>query len=99
MEVKDVLPVILYILGSISLVVLIILGVKLINTLNKIDNVVDDINKKVTSLDGLFSIIDNTTDKLALLSNRMVDGIAFIIKRLFKAKKRKEDEDNYEKEK
>lgn len=98
MSVNDVLPVVLYILGSILLVVLIILGVKLINTLNKIEDVVDDISKKANSLNGLFSIIDNTTDKLALLSNKMVDGIAFIIKRLFKPKKRKEDEINEEEE-
>lgn len=98
MSVSDVLPVILYILGSILLVVLIILGVKLINTLNKIENVVDDISKKANSLNGLFSIIDNMTDKLALLSNKMVDGVAFIIKRLFKPKKRKENEINEEEE-
>ena len=95
MTVNDVLPVILYILGSILLVVLIVLGIKLINTMNKIQVVVDDINKKVDSLDGLFSIIDMTTDKLALLSDRMVDGITYVIKKLFKPKKRKE-EDTYE---
>ena len=95
MTVNDVLPVILYILGSILLVVLIILGIKLINTMNKIQVVVVDINKKVDSLDGLFSIIDMTTDKLALLSVRMVDGITYVIKKLFKPKKRKE-EDTYE---
>ena len=49
MTVNDVLPVILYILGSILLVVLIVLGIKLINTMNKIQVVVDDINKKVDS--------------------------------------------------
>lgn len=90
--INDVLPVILYILGSILLVILIILGVKLINTMNKINIVVDDINRKSKSLDGLFSIIDVTTDKLALLSDRMVDGITFIIRKLFSRKKRKEND-------
>lgn len=92
MTINDVLPVILYILGSILLVILIILGVKLINTMNKINIVVDDINRKSKSLDGLFSIIDVTTDKLALLSDRMVDGITFIIRKLFSRKKRKEND-------
>lgn len=92
MTINDVLPVILYILGSILLVILIILGVKLINTMNKINIVVDDINRKSKSLDGLFSIIDVTTDKLALLSDRMVDGITFIIRKLFSHKKRKEND-------
>ena len=92
MEAADVLLILLYVLGSILLVVLIILGIKLINTMNKINLVVDDINKKVSSLDGLFSVVDMATDKLALLSDRMVDGITFVIKKLFKPKKRKEED-------
>ena len=94
MGVTEALLVLLYVLGSILLVVLIILGVKLINTMNKIDLIVDDINCKVKSLDGLFSIIDMTTDKLSLLSDRMVDGITLLVKKIFKAKDRKEEEIN-----
>ena len=82
------LVVVLYVLGSILLVILIILGIKLIITMNKIENVVDDINKKVKSLDGLFSIIDMTTDKLAMLSDRVVDMVTMVVKKIFR---RKED--------
>ena len=96
---EQLLLIILYLLGSILLVVLIILGIKLINTMNKIQNVVDDINKKVDSFDGLFSIIDNTTDKLALLSDKMVDGVTFLLKKIFKPRKRKEEDDLNEQEK
>lgn len=93
MTAEQLLLIILYLLGSILLVVLIILGIKLINTMNKIQNVVDDINKKVDSFDGLFSIIDNTTDKLALLSDKMIDGVTFLLKKIFKPRKRKEEDD------
>ena len=89
----EILSLVLYFLGSILLVVLIILGVKLIITMNKIENVVDDISTKVKSLNGLFSIIDTTTDKLALLSDRLVDVVSSIIRRIFK---RKEDSENNE---
>jgi len=89
----EILPVVLYILGSILLVVLIILGIKLIVTMNKIENVVDDINTKVKSLNGLFSVIDYTTDKLALFSDKFVDKITWLIKKIFI---RKEDKDNNE---
>ena len=99
MTAEQLLLIILYLLGSILLVVLIILGIKLINTMNKIQNVVDDINKKVDSFDGLFSIIDNTTDKLALLSDKMVDGVTFLLKKVFKSRKRKEEDDLDEQEK
>ena len=99
MTAEQLLLIILYLLGSILLVVLIILGIKLINKMNKIQNVVDDINKKVDSFDGLFSIIDNTTDKLALLSDKMVDGVTFLLKKIFKPRKRKEEDDLDEQEK
>ena len=91
----DVLTIILYVLGSILLVVLIVLGIKLIITMNKIENVVDDINNKVKTLNGFFSIIDMTTDKLALLSDKFVDTVTSLIKRIFK---RKEDENINEQE-
>ena len=92
MEVTEALLILLYVLGSILLVVLIILGVKLINTMNKIELIVEDVNKKVNSLDGLFSMIDTTTDRLALLSDRLVDGVTLLIKKIFKPRSNKEEE-------
>lgn len=98
MTLNEVLPIILYILGSILLGILIVLGIKLINVMKKMEKVVDDINTKVSSLNGVFSIIDATTDRLALLSDRMVDGISLIIRKLFakknKKSKEKENDDN-----
>ena len=90
----EILPIVLYVLGSILLVVLIILGIKLIITMNKIEIVVDDITKKVKSLDGFFSIIDMTTDKLAFLSDKTISFISDGIKKVFN--KRKEKEENGE---
>lgn len=92
MTLNEILPIILYILGSILLGILIVLGIKLINVMNKMEQVVDDINTKVSSLNGVFSIIDATTDRLALLSDRMVDGISLIIRKLFAKKKKKDKE-------
>lgn len=87
------LQLLLYILGSILLIVLIILSVKVIITMNKIENIVDDINGKVHSLNGIFSVIDITTDKLALLSDKSINFITEIIKKIFyKRKEKNEDE-------
>ena len=86
----------LYMLGSILLIVLIILGIKLIITMNKIETVVDDINVKVDKLNGLFNIIDYTTDKLALVSDKMVDGVSYILKKVFFKKNKKKEEKDYE---
>jgi len=87
----EILPIILYILGSILLIVLIILGIKLIITMNKIESTVDNINSKVESLNGFFSIIDLTTDKLASISDKVVEGITALIRRVFYRRKEEED--------
>ena len=83
----EVLPIILYILGSILLVVLIILGIKLIITMDKINVTVDNINTKVNSLNGLFSVIDFTTNKLATISDKVVETITEFIRKVFVRKK------------
>lgn len=86
----------LYILGSTLLIVLIILGIKLIITMNKIENVVDDINVKVDKLNGLFNIIDYTTDKLAIVSDKMVEGVSYVLKKMFFKKNKNKEEEDYE---
>lgn len=84
---------ILYILGSILLVVLIILGIKMIGTMNKIDEIADDISTKLKSLNGFFSVIDFTTDKLATITDKVVNGVTALINRMFRRKKKEEYED------
>ena len=85
------LPIIIYILLIILLVVGIILGVKSIKTLNKVDKVVDDVNDKIHSLDGVFSLIDYTTDKIVSITDKVVEGLSGLFGNLFfKNKKRKQ---------
>jgi len=94
----EVLPILIYVLLSVLLVVLIVLGVKLIDTVNKTNAVLDDIEKKSKSLDGIFSTIDNVTDAVSMVSDRLVDGIAGLVGKLFSLRKnkKKEEEDEYE---
>lgn len=87
------LVIVLYVLGSILLVVLIILGIKLIITMDKIGKVVDNINTKVDSLNGLFSVIDFTTNKLTTISDKVVDGVTGLVKKVFNRKKEEEFDD------
>ena len=88
-------PVILYFLLIILVVVLIVLAVRLIETLKKVDMVVDDVNRKVHKLNGLFEVIDSATDTLSIISNRIVGIITSSIDKMFtKKKKEKEAEEN-----
>lgn len=96
--VNEVFPVILYFLLSILLVVLIVLCIKVINTLTKVNKVVDDVNFKVNKLNGVFNIIDSTTDALSLASDKIVDFIANGISNLFSRKNKNKEERELENE-
>ena len=86
MTVNEVLPIILYILGAVLLSALIVLTIKLIIIVNKTEKVVDNITEKVIVLDNLFNIIGTVTGKFTVVTERVVDGIALLIERLFKRK-------------
>ena len=87
------LVILLYVLGAILLVVLIILGIKLIIALDKIEKVADNINNKVDSLNGLFSVIDFTTDKISVFGDKIVEGVNYLVQKVFNRKKEEEFED------
>ncbi len=86
-----ILPVLLYIFGIILLIVLIILGIRSIQILERIDRLVGDMEKKVGSLNGLFTIIDRTTDGFAIITDRFVSMAMNAISRLFNKKNKEED--------
>ena len=90
------LPIVIYILLIILLIVGIILGIRSIQTLNKVDKVVDDVNDKVQSLNGLFNLIDYTTDKIVSVTDRVVDGVSGFIGSLFVGRRRKNTDDEEE---
>lgn len=97
----EFLPIIVYILLIIILIIGIVLAIKCLITLDKVEKVVDNVNEKVKSLDGLFHIIDTTTDKIVLVADKVVEGITSLVVSLFQSKKktnevvkRKEDKNN-----
>lgn len=93
------LPICIYILLIFLLIVGIILGVRLIGTINKVDDILDNVNGKVNSLNGLFDIIDFTTDKVSLFTDRAVNLLAGFVGRMIKRRrKRKETEEDEEDE-
>ena len=91
-----VLPIILYVLGIVLVGILIIIGVKLIYTIDKTNDILDDVEKKSKSLNGVFDIVDNVTDSLSIISDTVVDGIVGLISRIFKKRKREKEIDEYE---
>ena len=96
----EFLPIIIYVLLIIILLIGIVLAIKFLITLDKVEKVVDNVNDKVRALDGLFHIIDTTTDRVVLITDKVIEGITSIIANLFitkKSKAPKKDEQNKEK--
>ena len=85
----------LYILGAILLVCLIVLVIRFISTVNRINGILDNVDNKIAKLDKAFNIVDVITDNMAMISDKLVDGVSNLIRRLFNKKQiRKEDENN-----
>ena len=86
-----VLPVILYVLGIVLVAILIIIGVKLIYTIDKTNQILDDIENKSRSINGVFEIVDSVTDSLSIISDTIVDGLVGLISRIFKRRRREKE--------
>ena len=89
------LLIIIYSLIAILLVVLIIFVIRLFSTLSRLNKTLDDVNTKIEKLNGLFNIIDNTTDYISVVSDKFIDRVTSLIDNWF-SKKKKEGEIEHE---
>ncbi len=92
----DYLLVLLITFGIILLIFLIILVVRLNFTISKIDYIVDDLIKKLKTVNHAFEVVDKVTDSVSLINDRVVDLVATFIANLFakrnKVEKKEEEE-------
>lgn len=79
-ELNDLL-VVLYLALIVFVIVLIVLGIKLIKTLKKLDGTIDDVNEKLSKLDGTFNIIDATSEFATSISSKVINAITSIFKK------------------
>ena len=86
-NVNDLLSLFIYAALLTLIIIFIILGIKLIRTLKKVDNVIDDVNVKMTKVNGVFDIIDKTTDYAANISDKVISVISNFINVLLRKKK------------
>jgi len=91
MVIANELLVIIYTLGIILLVLLIILAIKAINAMTKVERIIDNVEGKVKSLDGIFNIIDITTDKLSMMSDSIFNTLYNFVLNIFSKIRNKEE--------
>lgn len=94
MDLDVFLGIMVSIFTIILLVIGIILGIRLIQVMDKADRILDNVEDKVNTLNGVFNVIDKTTSGLDLISNRFIGMVTDVIGKIFRRKK--EEDDYYE---
>ncbi len=88
---NEVLLTILLILGAILAIVLIVVSIKLIYTVDKVNIILNDVEKKVESVNGLFNLVDRITDGVSSVSDVLVNAIVGLIEKIFTKKDKNEE--------
>lgn len=84
----ELLPIIIYVMLIIFLGICIIIGCKIISTMNHIGQIVEDVDQKVQTFNKFFGVLNFATDKIALYSDSIISYLTTIIITLFKPKKK-----------
>lgn len=95
-DVDLLFSVIICTLCSILLVTLIVLIIKLIKTIGKVDRVIDDVSSKSSKLDGVFNLVDSTTDALSSFGDKVFGSLVSIVSNIISNKKKQKEEDTDE---
>lgn len=82
----EFLGVILDSLLIVLVIILIILALKTLDTLSKVDVILDDTKKKLDSLDGVFNLVDTVSEKLTLVTDTVIGSIVNLITSIFNKK-------------
>ena len=70
------------------LVVFLIIGsIKLLYTVDKMNMILEDVEKKLKSVNGVFQAIDTVTDSITTISETIVGKTLLMIEKIFKRRK------------
>ncbi len=87
MGINSVLITILLVFCIVLVIILIIGGIKLMYTIDKTNMILDDLEKKLKSVNGLFTAIDTVTDTFTTISETIVGKVLLMIEKIFKKRK------------
>lgn len=87
MGINSVLITVLLVFCIVLVIILIIGGIKLMYTIDKTNMILDDLEKKLKSVNGLFTAIDTVTDTFTTISETIVGKVLLMIEKIFKKRK------------
>ena len=68
---------------------MIVLVVKLVYSVNRINSILDSVESKMKTVDKAFGAVDRLVDSFSSVTDKVVDGIAYGISKIFNHKKKK----------
>ncbi len=90
---NDFLPIIIYLLLIILIIIGIVIGIKLLNFMTKAQNIIDNVDKKINTLNPVFDIINVASFKANKIIDKFIDFFTNVFSKIFlKGKEREEDE-------
>ncbi len=96
MVLNDVLLSTLLFLLIVLAIVLIVFIIKMLYTMQKVDIILEDVSKKLNSVNGLFEAVDKVSESISNFGNTLAGKLALISSKLFGRFRKKKEEDYYE---
>lgn len=90
------LPVVIYFLLIVLIIIGIVIAIRLLGIMNKVDEILYDINNKLSSVNGVFNLVDTVTTTANQICNSLFGVTGEIFKKIIQKKKRKKEEDDNE---
>ena len=90
---NEFLPLMIYILLIVLIVLLIAFVIKASKTMDKVDKLIDDTNKKMEKIEPVFDLVEGVSASATALSDRFFGFILKVTDKLFFRKKDKEEEE------
>ena len=84
---NEILLTVLLVLCSVLVIFLIIISIKLLYTVDKVNLILDDAEKKLKSVNGVFTDIDTVTDAINTISETIIGRALLMIEKIFKRNK------------
>ena len=79
----------LYVLGAVLLGALIVLVIKLVYSINRVNSILDNVERKMKTVDKAFGAVDRLVDSFSFATDKIVDGMSVAISKIFSHKKKK----------
>ena len=83
-ETNGVILTVVLTLCAVLVGILIVVCIKLVNTTNKINAILDDVQIKLNSVNGVFSAVDGVTNAISTVGESIVSKALLVIDKIFK---------------